>query len=223
MYEVLMLGFDLQSGKGKFGDTRLGAGTGTLHEVVREESWGSLWLLGYTKDLTPLKNILLKRSFSLPPSTTVLLLCSSTNASSVFSFVKEHNLESPGVWWLVIAESDISWQLEGVVREGSQVVLAVRRSPSLYELLVVKMDTDGPVQVSKSFVIGAYWDWELNTDIPERRPETPTHEPLTPNLLQVYRDFGGRRLVMATKQNMPFVGLKEKARQTSGGELRDRR
>lgn len=35
------------------------------------------------------------------------------------------------------------------------------------------------------------------------------HEPLMPDLMDVYRDMAGRQLVMATKQNMPFVGLKE--------------
>ncbi|MPC59492.1 Glutamate receptor ionotropic, delta-1 [Portunus trituberculatus] len=182
----------------------MGGRTGTLQEVLREELGASLWLLEYKEDLTPLKKILLRRSFSLPPSTVILLLCSSTNTTSVFSFVRQHNLESPGVWWLVIAESDISWQLEGVLREGSQVVLAVRKSTSLYELLVAKVDTDG----QPKFVVGTYWNWERNTLRPEKRADRPNHEPLTSDLLHVYRDFGGRRLVMATIENMPFVKLR---------------
>lgn len=58
-------------------------------------------------------------------------------------------------------------------------------------------------------MIGAYWDWELDTASPEKHHNTAIHQPLAPDLLQVYRDMGGRRLVVATKQNMPFVGLKE--------------
>ena len=81
------------------------------------------------------------------------------------------------MWWLLVADTDISKQLEGVLREGSQVcgpithylsllssllliiiiivlyilsevcllqvVLAVKRSPSLYEVMVAKVDQEG--------------------------------------------------------------------------------
>ncbi|XP_063591946.1 glutamate receptor ionotropic, delta-2-like [Penaeus indicus] len=91
----------------------------------------------------------------------------------------------------------ISRQIENLLQEGTQVVLVVRRNHKNYSIFSTRVQANGEVKLHRS----GTWDPEGTS------PPTPLSS-FTP-FGDLYRDFGGRELVVAANDNWPFFGVEE--------------
>ncbi|KAK8741143.1 hypothetical protein OTU49_002519 [Cherax quadricarinatus] len=108
-------------------------------------------------------------------------------------------MESPTIRWFVIVEEDVTAQLAGVLREGTQVVLVRRVSSIKAQLFSSRVDPDGNIR----FHQGGWWSEESWRDNTLHELKTT----LVPNLGQLYSNFQARQLLVSTNDNWPFFKI----------------
>ncbi|XP_069171820.1 probable glutamate receptor isoform X1 [Procambarus clarkii] len=164
--------------------------------AVREwqQQWVEVTIVGNTSDVTLLQTVLTSVQLGRRQR-RLLLLCSLQNTLRVFDAVKEMNLESSAVYWYVILQSDFTAELITHLREGTQMTAAVRTADMRYRLRTSYVDIHNQVRLK---AVGWWW-W--SRDSGGRHVASSS---LTPDLQQVYRDFGGRTLTAAVVDDWPF-------------------
>ncbi|XP_063868105.1 glutamate receptor ionotropic, delta-2-like isoform X2 [Scylla paramamosain] len=135
---------------------------------------------------------------SLPATQAVVLLCSEQHTRQVFSFVSRHKLERADLWWLGVSELDAARRLQPLLREGTQVTLAVPETDSAHWLLVARVGADDVVRLVPAGRL------HLSGNVTRVRLTTL----VVPDVLQQYSDFGGRELVVAALNNWPYFVIK---------------
>ncbi|CAL4099140.1 unnamed protein product, partial [Meganyctiphanes norvegica] len=105
------------------------------------------------------------------------------------------DLESPRTQWLVLAEIDYSYKLEGRLREGTQVGMIVSEmendSVDEFKLLSSRVNSDGVVR----FLDAGLW-----------RPDVSMYSNVfIPDLDDVYTNLDGRLMTMVGNMDPPFI------------------
>ncbi|XP_071522288.1 probable glutamate receptor [Panulirus ornatus] len=172
-----------------------------VNDFLRRHQKGeerSTTVLRYSDNLIPLQEVLTR-----PPSHTgtrhILLLCSIRHTQQIFQYVSKHNLESARVWWLTVVDGDAWRPLQRLLREGTQVTLAVRTSLTTYRLLTSTVASDG---LPRFTLVGT---WQLHP----YGPVGQMNQPLVPDLYKRYENLEGREIVVAANDNLPFIGLRK--------------
>nr|XP_045610743.1 glutamate receptor ionotropic, delta-1-like [Procambarus clarkii] len=129
-----------------------------------------------------------------------LVLCSLKHTLSVFQYVREKQLESPRLWWLVVVvEPEAPDTLQHQLWEGSLVTLAVRTTPTTYTLMTSRVAASSGLPR-----LEAIGTWEVGPG----GPRGHLTEPLLPDPNTLYGNMGGRQLVVSANADWPFFGLK---------------
>ncbi|XP_069164789.1 probable glutamate receptor [Procambarus clarkii] len=147
---------------------------------------------------------LLQEALTLPQTHSgfkhFLVLCSLKHTLSVFQYVREKQLESPRLWWLVVVvEPEAPDTLQHQLWEGSLVTLAVRTTPTTYTLMTSRVAASSGLPR-----LEAIGTWEVGPG----GPRGHLTEPLLPDPNTLYGNMGGRQLVVSANADWPFFGLK---------------
>ncbi|XP_042857157.1 glutamate receptor ionotropic, delta-2-like [Penaeus japonicus] len=159
------------------------------------QRWGEVTVLTYDDDLTLLESII-RSYYHVEEMRNVVVICSTENTMAVFETIRARNLETPTVQWYVILLDDAITELSGLIREGTQVSVAVKKSMMSYNLAISFINKDNK---PKFRAIGS-WRWVRGGG----GASAFVSESLTPDLNQLYSDFGGRQLKGAVVDNWPF-------------------
>ncbi|XP_064118946.1 glutamate receptor ionotropic, delta-2-like [Macrobrachium nipponense] len=129
----------------------------------------------------------------------MVIFCNKNNTLRVFDKVSKRNLESPTVHWYVLMQNDYSTEMLNILREGSQVTLAVKASEFAYKFFTTFVDSNNAVSMKAA---GSYrWNKALG------KVSVDVVSPLTPDLFDLYGDFGGRTLKSSVVDNWPFFKI----------------
>ncbi|XP_066963844.1 uncharacterized protein [Macrobrachium rosenbergii] len=126
------------------------------------------------------------------------VLCSSNVTKSLFKKIYDLYLESALTHWFVILYEDILKELLPIMREGTQVTFSINREPGLYDLRSSYINIKNKAATHE---IG-WWFWNATLGA-KKLLARPLYQPV----LEVYRDFGGRELIVTVIDNWPFWHL----------------
>ncbi|KAK4313239.1 hypothetical protein Pmani_015416 [Petrolisthes manimaculis] len=164
------------------------------------ERWAATTLLTATPapDLSQL--LVALTSFHTNDLRYMVLLCSANTTRTIFDMVRDQNLESRRVRWLVVEEEpDLTDPLLYTLREGSLVGKAVRIKSGLYEIYSTYVNHENQVRFQEVGV------WRERN---ENRGRGSLRRPLFPGIVDMYRNFHGRQLVVSSVNNWPFFELR---------------
>ncbi|KAK8393508.1 hypothetical protein O3P69_006679 [Scylla paramamosain] len=100
--------------------------------------------------------------------------------------------------WLVLTKKDVSATLQEILREETQVVLVAQLSPGRHQILASHINEHSLVRFRK--VDHCHTGVGCGCECSIQRP-------LFASPLEVYRDFNGRQLLVATVDNTPYFSL----------------
>ncbi|XP_076065164.1 uncharacterized protein LOC143039192 [Oratosquilla oratoria] len=101
--------------------------------------------LGLGVSVTRHELFLLEMTSTLKSSSKrILLFCSKTNVEKIFHKVRVKALESRVTQWYIIDPDGPTKEVEGLLREGTQVMTLSRRDlPCSYDLFASRVNIDG--------------------------------------------------------------------------------
>ncbi|KAK4313235.1 hypothetical protein Pmani_015412 [Petrolisthes manimaculis] len=173
--------------------------TSGVNKIVESfsERWAATTLLTATPapDLSQL--LVALTSFHTNDLRYMVLLCSANTTRTIFDMVSHHNLESRRVRWLVVWEKPTLavTNLMYYMREGSMIGLAARDSSGSYKIYSSFVSHGSQLRFEE---IGVWND----------RRRVSLRQPLFPDVLNLYRNFEGRQLVLSSLNNWPFFVIK---------------
>ncbi|KAK4313214.1 hypothetical protein Pmani_015391 [Petrolisthes manimaculis] len=164
------------------------------------ESFSERWVATTILTATPapdLSQLLVAlTSFHTNDLRYMVLLCSANTTWTVFDMVSRYNLESRRVRWLVLGEEGkLSDPIIHNIREGSLVGLIAPVNSYLFKILLSFVNQENQE-------VGV---WRGRSG--EKGKNSLDH-PHFPDLVNLYRNFQGRQLVVSALDNWPFFGLK---------------
>ncbi|KAK4322295.1 hypothetical protein Pmani_006938, partial [Petrolisthes manimaculis] len=162
------------------------------------ERWAATTILTATPapDLSQL--LVALTSFHTNDLRYMVLLCSANTTWTVFDMVSRYNLESRRVRWLVLGEEGkLSDPIIHNIREGSLVGLIAPVNSYLFKILLSFVNQENQVR-----------RLEYGGVVVERKGRTAWIILFFPDLVNLYRNFQGRQLVVSALDNWPFFGLK---------------
>ncbi|XP_066963850.1 probable glutamate receptor isoform X2 [Macrobrachium rosenbergii] len=128
----------------------------------------------------------------------IFVLCSSEVTQQLFREIYFKYLESALTHWFVILEEDILKPVTAYMREGTQVTFALRIESGLYHLWGSYINIKNKAALHDL----GWWSWN-----PTSGAKHLLKRPLYRPVLEVYRDFGGRELIVTVIDNWPFWHL----------------
>lgn len=162
--------------------------------VTSYQRWGQLIIVRYTSELEEMEATV-RSHLDVLTLRDVFVVCSAAHTIHVFTEVRRRSLESAFVRWFVVLQEDVTQEILSTLREGTQVLAAVRGSEGLYHLLSSHVDNNNRVTLED---VG-WWAWSPSDD-----HESFLSKPLHGELSLAYSDFGGRRLKAAVVDNEAF-------------------
>ncbi|XP_063865701.1 glutamate receptor ionotropic, delta-2-like [Scylla paramamosain] len=175
----------------------------TLFRCSSSSSSLVAWLRGIQKALT--------QGYSPVTHKNVLVACSASHTSEIFTQVRQVGLESPSVhWYVVLQEEGATLDLFSGLREGTQVTVAARGKAGSYQVLSSYMDMRGETKFQEA----GRWSWG-----DERGGsgggggrgggKQKVAAPLTRLASQQYGNMGGRLLRAVVVENSPYFRLRK--------------
>ncbi|XP_064078621.1 glutamate receptor ionotropic, kainate 5-like isoform X2 [Macrobrachium nipponense] len=128
----------------------------------------------------------------------VFVLCSPKVTKSLFNKIYKLFLESALTHWFVILYEDILKELLPIMREGTQVTFSINREPGLYDLRESYINIKNKAATREL----GWWFWNATIGT-KKLLMRPLYRPV----LEVYKDFGGRELIVTVIDNWPFWHL----------------
>ncbi|XP_068228604.1 probable glutamate receptor [Palaemon carinicauda] len=173
-----------------------------FHEMGSETT-----VMEFESDLDKLVKIFSSKSSII--STTrrhVTLLCSLNNTIKIFKMVAARNLENRALWWIVILTSnEETADLEGLFREGSQVIAIQKEGKDSFRLYSTRAENDGCLRFHD---IG-----KLIKNANNGYKNQLTSDVFL-NAEDFYSNFEGREITFSAVNNNPFIVLEK---QNTGG------
>ncbi|XP_068224362.1 glutamate receptor ionotropic, kainate 2-like [Palaemon carinicauda] len=117
-------------------------------------------LVEHVVDASTLRKMLTSAIYSQKMKNSLLLL-STAHVIDVFEMVRNKSLESPTIRWIVIMEEDIRGKLQNVLREGTQVAVAVRKQNSTTDYHIYS----SYVNVSNQYSFKHFVHWRPSVEI----------------------------------------------------------
>ncbi|XP_068229295.1 probable glutamate receptor [Palaemon carinicauda] len=166
--------------------------------IIRQmQNYGDVAVFPYDTDFTALQQMI-RGFYHTGNLRNILVICSSEKTLQLFRMITRRNLQTPSVHWFVILEENIAKDIASVIKEGTQVSMAVGQSTA-YDFFISHVNKNDEIVFTE---IGS-WKWSP-TGSPSRKTSPTFSQPLYRPMREMYRNFGGRVMKSAVIDNTPF-------------------
>ncbi|XP_069994988.1 coiled-coil domain-containing protein 34-like [Penaeus vannamei] len=110
--------------------------------------WGEVTVVTYD-DLDLLESMI-RSYYHVEEMRNVVVICSAENTMATFEMIRTRNLESPTVQWYVVLLDNVVSELASVMREGTQVSVAVKKTLVSYGLAISFIDKKNKANIRKT-------------------------------------------------------------------------